>query len=1232
MRRWPILVAFVVLFAAGPQPARGDLASMVADLAAEAGPNRGSYPESFTRVGSRVVFFARDGDDGGSYPWATDGTRAGTVRLPGSDSFAVGLGNLGGAYLWIGLSTGAEAGVYSLWRSSGEAAGTARLAEGVYAPREGSPIPWALTADRLYFFRRTGVFELWESDGTAAGTRRIASLPQLADRDEIFAVASFGGGVFFLSAEVFTIIGGEPSYGNVILWRTDRTSGRTRSLYGDVGAFALYPTADRLLFLSTAGVWATDGTPRGTVPLPGPPGEADFEVTWIGGTSGGKLYFGGHDPLGGDALWVSDGTGPGTRLLAPGLTFGFGFPGVLPLGDRTFFVAADAAHGVELWSTRGTPATTARVVDLCPGSCSAFADPFPYGPSLAVAGGQVFMLASDGVHGTDLWVSDGTAAGTRRVLDLDFGGPGDVGRLRPEGDEVFFYQRDAAGTVTLWGSDGTPEGTRRLTDFSGADPFSASPSLPAPSLAALGPWIVTTGYDPRGGFEPWALRRNGWGGRPLGDLATAGDAAGSFPVPFQPFDAVALGDRLLFVTGLFDSPVAWSTRGSPETTVELGEVPQGHGLPVTGAAGGVGYLNRGDLWGTDGTPAGTVPLTDFAATAPGSGVSTAIVDLGGRAVFGVTAGNGQTTKLWTSDGTAGGTRPAGPPSAPLPSFPQRIRYLTAVGGDLYFWADDGQSGWEIWTADAALTALTRLTDRDPADPDPHGESGFTRIGDHVYFLGSGVGLWRTDGTAQGTEPVPPPPVGANASWRALLGAGASVLLLFSDSDNSHPRLFAGDGSGTDWAEIRDFGPNSFSLGVVPRGDDALILVNEQGSPEGPLLYRTDGTAAGTAVAIDFARLGVGRVAAVTPVAGRLFFAAGPPGGTELWVSDGTQEGTRRLQEIAPGPGGSEPGPFTVAGSRLYFPADDGLHGRELWSLPLTEPPLPCRPSATALCLGDGRFRAELFLHDRTGRRGDGRAVAWSSTSGAFWLYGYGNPEAAVKMVDGGAVNGRYWVFYGPLGDAYAALTVTDLASGDSRRYPPDPGPLPAFAHVGAFPSPPSAGAGEPEAENACRPAALFAAEPASLTALESSDAPESAELPASFAEAAVAVQPMANSAALSPRGAGACQPTATRLCLVGGRFAVDLVWRDVAGGEHPARAFAHGDGAGYFAFYGARDVQAALKILDGRPINGRFWLFATSLTHLGYTLTVTDTATGAVHSYLKPLGEISSLIDLSSLG
>ncbi|HEX8201576.1 MAG TPA: hypothetical protein VF590_13910, partial [Isosphaeraceae bacterium] len=65
--------------------------------------------------------------------------------------------------------------------------------------------------------------------------------------------------------------------------------------------------------------------------------------------------------------------------------------------------------------------------------------------------------------------------------------------------------------------------------------------------------------------------------------------------------------------------------------------------------------------------------------------------------------------------------------------------------------------------------------------------------------------------------------------------------------------------------------------------------------------------------------------------GKLFFAANSDaGGTELWVSDGTPDGTRQLPDIREGRFGSAPRDLTVVGETLFFTADDDVHGRELW--------------------------------------------------------------------------------------------------------------------------------------------------------------------------------------------------------------------------------------------------------------------------------------------------------------
>src|SRR5690606_29054308 len=72
---------------------------------------------------------------------------------------------------------------------------------------------------------------------------------------------------------------------------------------------------------------------------------------------------------------------------------------------------------------------------------------------------------------------------------------------------------------------------------------------------------------------------------------------------------------------------------------------------------------------------------------------------------------------------------------------------------------------------------------------------------------------------------------------------------------------------------------------------------------------------------------------LTNVDGTLFFRAndGVAGG-ELWISDGSEEGTVRVADLAPGAGttSSSPNWFVAHDGQLYFTVNDGASGVELW--------------------------------------------------------------------------------------------------------------------------------------------------------------------------------------------------------------------------------------------------------------------------------------------------------------
>ena len=114
--------------------------------------------------------------------------------------------------------------------------------------------------------------------------------------------------------------------------------------------------------------------------------------------------------------------------------------------------------------------------------------------------------------------------------------------------------------------------------------------------------------------------------------------------------------------------------------------------------------------------------------------------------------------------------------------------------------------------------------------------------------------------------------------------------------------------------------------------------------------------------------------------------------------------------------------------------------------------------------------------------------------------------------------------------------------------------------------------------------------------------------------------------ALAPCVAG---PAA--LCLKDGRFRVTVSWRVPSQGRSGAgQAVSLGSESGYFWFYSAGTIELAVKIVDGRAFNDRFWFFCGGLTDAEYTMEVTDTLTGASKTYFNPAGRVSSVADTSA--
>jgi ELWxxDGT repeat protein len=131
------------------------------------------------------------------------------------------------------------------------------------------------------------------------------------------------------------------------------------------------------------------------------------------------VFFHGFGASGGLEQWRTDGTAAGTVFLKEIFSREALEGELLPFfqtaaGGLFYFTALDRAVGMELFVSDGTPAGTRLVHDIFPGNHSF--DPAPI--QLTAVGDRVFFTADDGIHGRELWVSDSTTEGTRLVLDL----------------------------------------------------------------------------------------------------------------------------------------------------------------------------------------------------------------------------------------------------------------------------------------------------------------------------------------------------------------------------------------------------------------------------------------------------------------------------------------------------------------------------------------------------------------------------------------------------------------------------------------------------------------------------------------------------------------------------------------------------------------------------------------------------------------------------------------------
>ena len=115
-------------------------------------------------------------------------------------------------------------------------------------------------------------------------------------------------------------------------------------------------------------------------------------------------------------------------------------------------------------------------------------------------------------------------------------------------------------------------------------------------------------------------------------------------------------------------------------------------------------------------------------------------------------------------------------------------------------------------------------------------------------------------------------------------------------------------------------------------------------------------------------------------------------------------------------------------------------------------------------------------------------------------------------------------------------------------------------------------------------------------------------------------------------GTGPCATSGPDLCLQQNRFRLNVSWKNPYDGGSTGVGTAVGltTDTGYFWFFQSANVELVVKVLDGRGVNGKFWVFYGALSDVEYTITITDTTTGAVKTYYNAPKTLASAADIQA--
>lgn len=710
------------------------------------------------------------------------------------------------------------------------------------------------------------------------------------------------------------------------------TGSSSPSEYVTISGITYFPAGDTQ---NGSELWRSDGTTAGTRLVRDiNPGQADSTPRSLT-VVGALLFFIADDGISGPELWKSNGTTTGTRRVADispgsrGSLPAIGGAQLTAVGNIAFFAADDGINGVELWRSDGTAAGTTIARNIAPGAAGSSPG------QLTNVNGTLFFSANDGVNGIELWRSGGNPATTVQVKDINPGPTGSVPfELTALGSTLYFSADDGSQGRELWRSDGSIDGTILVKNI---NPNPGVGAFPA-ELTNVAGTLYLRADDGSSGGELWRSDGSADGTRMVRDINLG--AVASFPQQLT-----AMGDTLYFAaTDSINGVELWKSNGSTDSTVLVKNINPGVGFSSPASLTVVGstlYFTANDglsgveLWRSDGSNSGTRLVRDISPAATPSLAS--LSPAGNRLFF---SANDQNSGIepWISDGSEAGTVMLKDIYVENGSAPASLAVATDYR--VFFIANDGLHGRELWVSDSSGASTQSVRDLNPgldsAFDTPFAYSGLqgpflTTVGNRAFFSafnGSSFGLYVTDGTSAGTELLlnsGPNSIDAPADLHSFNGQ-----LAFSAVVGGQRRLWHSNGSAAGTLAI-DVAAVS-QLTVVPQTNGpARLYMRVEIAGIGSELGSCDENFSCRLIDIYPGPTG-SNPGELAGMGGQLYFSAddGKGNGRELWVSNGTVDGTRLVRDINPGAGSSAPRRMVDAAGTLFFVANDGTTGEELW--------------------------------------------------------------------------------------------------------------------------------------------------------------------------------------------------------------------------------------------------------------------------------------------------------------